>query len=421
MPAPDAPAATPPDPPARRAWDRNERLGILNGWAVFTGDGFLNVSVVVSGFAARLGAPNWVIGLLPAIAGGGWMLPQLLVAARVRSAPYKLPVYRSAAFVRAATYVAMVLIAALLADRPSLCLTLFVLAMLANALASGISGLPFLEVVSKTVSPDRRPRFFGTRNLYGGLLAFGAGLVVRAVLGSDLAFPLNYALLFALGTVAYTLGYWVFGLVHEPPDPPLPSQGFRGELRAIPGTLRDPHFRAFLTVRLLLAGASMSEPFYAANALRTLQFPAATLGAFVMALTAAAPLSNVVWQRVAERKGSRRIIRYASVFYGLAPVWALTVGALDLGAWAYLGVFVLTSVAAQGFNLGHTNHLLNIAPDGARSRYIGTLNTLVGAALFTPVVGGLIADRAGYAPVFTLSFVLCAAAWWWCGRLRRDA
>ncbi|MFD1729990.1 MFS transporter [Deinococcus malanensis] len=103
------------------------------------------------------------------------------------------------------------------------------------------------------------------------------------------------------------------------------------------------------------------------------------------------------------------------------PLAALLVGALDLGAWAYLWVFVLSSVAAQGFNLGHTNHLLNIAPPEARSRYIGTLNTLVGAALFTPVLGGLVADVAGYTPVFLMSAVLCALAWWQCGRLRRDA
>ncbi len=404
-----------------RSWDRNGQLGILNGWAVFLGDGFLSVSVVVSGFASRLGAPNWVIGLLPAIAAGGWMLPQLLVAARVRSLPYKLPVYRSAATVRAAAYVAMVLIAAFLSDQPALCLTLFVVAMLVNALASGISGLPFLEVVSKTVDSERRARFFGTRNLYGGLLAFGAGLLVRWILGSDLRFPLNYALIFALGTLAYTFGYWIFGRLTEPPDPPQEPQGYRAEFRAIPETLRDPHFRAFLSVRLLLAGASMSEPFYAVYALRELQFPPAILGAFVMALTGAAPLSNIVWQRVAERKGSRRIIRYASVFYGLAPLYAALVGIFGLGKWAYLGVFLLTSVAAQGFNLGHTNHLLNIAPPHARSRYIGTLNTLVGLVLFTPVLGGIIADQAGYFPVFAVSLILCAAAWWKCGGLRRDA
>lgn len=405
----------------RSDWNRNEWLGILNGWAVFMGDGFLSISVVTAGFVARLGAPNWVIGLLPAIAGGGWMLPQLLVAARVRALPYKLPVYQSAAFVRTSSYISMILIAALLADRPALCLTLFLLAMTVNALASGISGLPFLEVVSKTVPPERRPRYFGTRNLYGGLLAFGAGLGVRWILGSDLRFPLDYALIFALGTLAYTFGYWVFGLTVEPPDPPQEPQGVRGEVRSIPETLRDPAFRAFLSVRLLLAAASMSEPFYAANALRHLHFPPAILGVFVMALTGAAPLSNVVWQRVAERKGSRRIIRYATALYGLAPLCAALVGHFQLGAWAYLSVFILSSIANQGFNLGHTNHLLNIAPAEARSRYIGTLNTIVGLALFTPVIGGLIADRAGYVPVFVLSIILCGVAWWQTGKLRRDA
>ncbi|GAA5532418.1 MFS transporter [Deinococcus aluminii] len=407
--------------PTRLRWNPNERLGILNGWLVFLGDGFLSVSVVVAGFAARLGAPNAIIGLLPAISAGGWMLPQLLVAARVRSLPYKLPVYRSAALVRMLTYLAMVVIAATLAGQPALCLTLFVLAMLLNALASGVSGLPFLEVVSKIVPPGRRAWFFGTRNLYGGLLAFGAGLVVRWILASGLSFPLNYALIFLLGTVAYTVGYGVFGRVTEPADPPLPPGKVREEIRAIPHTLADRHFRAFLIVRLLLAAASMGDPFYAVYALRDLHYPAATLGTFVMALTGAAPLSNILWQRVAERKGSRRIIRYAAFFAGLAPLLALTVGTLHLPPGAYLLVFILSSVALQGFNLGHTNHLLNLAPADARSRYIGTLNTLVGAALFAPVLGGLLADAAGYRVVFVLSAVLFAAAWWQCAKLRRDA
>ena len=412
----------PPDaaPPSHIPWDRNYRLGIWNGWLVSAGDGFLSVTVVLAGFAARLGASNAVIGLLPAIAQGGWMLPQILVAARVRTLPYKLPVYRSAALVRAASYGAMVLVAALLADRPALCLTLFISAMVVNALASGVSGLPFLEVCSKIVPVERRAAFFGTRNLFGGLLAFGAGLVVRWVLASPLPFPYTYALIFLLATVFYVLAYWLFGRVDEPPDVPLAPSNMREELRQIPATLRaDPHFRAFLMVRLTLAFATLADPFYAVYALRELGVPPSQLGVFLIALAGAAPFSNVVWRRVAELKGSRRIIRYSAATAALAPLLALSLG--HGSTWAYLLVFVALSFAAQGFNLGHTNHLLNIAPQTARSRYIGSLNTLVGLALFAPVLGGVLADQLGYRAVFWTSAALFAVAWWQCGQLRRDA
>jgi len=407
----------------RRAWsdaDRNYRLGVLNGWLVFVGDGFLNASVVLAAFVSKLGAPNVVIGLLPAIQQGGWMLPQILVAARVRQRPYKLPVYRAAATVRTLSYVWMIASSALLVNHPTWLLVSFIAGMIVNAVASGVGGLPFLEVVAKIVPSERRPAFFGLRNLVGGILAFLAGVVVREILASPLPFPYNYTLIFVLATIAFTGGYAVFGRVTEPPDPPQEASGFRAELRAVPETIRtDASFRTFLGVRVMLAFASLAEPFYAVHALRTLGMPVSMLGVFLMTLGVAAPLSNIVWTRVAQRHGSRRIIRAAAVCALLAPVLAALVP--GHAAWAYLLVFVAASVAAQGFNLGLTNHLLNIAPQGARSRYIGTLNTIVGVALFAPVAGGLLADAFGYRAVFAVSAVLYGVAWWLASRLRRDA
>ena len=417
----------------------NYRWGVLNGFLASTGDGFLNTSVVLAGFASRLGASNTVIGLLPAIAQGGWMLPQILVAARVRSLPYKLPVYRSSAGIRIASYAAMVLVTALLWQMPALCLSLFIVAMTINALASGMAGLPFLEVVSKVIPSPRRAAFFGLRNLVGGLLAFGAGLAVRWILSADsgLIFPYTYVLIFALATVFYAVAYTAFGRVQEPPDEAQPPSDIRQELRAIPQLLRsDAHFRAFLGVRLILAFASLADPFYTVYALRELHVPSSMLGVFLMTITGVAPLSNVLWRYVAERKGSRRIIRYSAAVAFVAPLIAIALGYFAPGTvgsevavaarhslvgWAYLSVFVASSMAAQGFNLGHTNHLLNISPPHSRSRYIGTLNTLVGLALFAPVLGGVVADWAGYAAVFGLSAALFALAWWMCSKLRRDA
>lgn len=406
-------------PPAR--WSHNERLGVYNGWLVSLGDAAMSATIVLAGFAAKLGAPNAVIGLLPAIAQGGWMLPQLAVAARVRSLPHKLPVYRSAAGIRTAAYLVMIACAAFLTPYPALCLLVFLAAMLVNALAAGVSGLPWLEVVSKTVPPERRAWFFATRNLYGGLLAFGAGLGVREILASPLAFPTNYVLIFGFGTLAFTAAYWLFGRTAEPADTPLPPANLREELRSIPTSLADPHLRAFLRLRLLLAFAAVAEPFYVVYALRVLEYPAAAIGTFVMATTAAAPLSNLLWQKVAERHGSRRILRYAAVFALLSPLVALTAGTLGWPPVAFALAFVFSSVAVQGFGMGNTNHLLNLAAPEKRSRYIGTVNTLVGLALFAPVLGGLVADRVGYPPLFVASALLYALAWLACGRLRRDA
>lgn len=49
-------------------------------------------------------------------------------------------------------------------------------------------------------------------------MAFLAGFGVRALLGLDLPFPLGYALLFALGTLAYGAAWYVFGRVEEPEE-----------------------------------------------------------------------------------------------------------------------------------------------------------------------------------------------------------
>ena len=399
--------------------DRNYALGVLNGWLVFVGDGFMNAQVVLSSFAAALAAPNLVIGLLPAIQVGGWLLPQLLVASRVRHLPRKVVVYRSAATVRTLAYAWMAASSALLADRPGLMLASFVLGMVVSGLASGVGGLPFMEVVAKVIPARDRSSFFGIRNIVGGLLALLAGLAVRQILASDIPFPYNYTLIFVLGSTFYSVGYWVFGLVDEPNDPPTARARFRDELRALPGTVRgDPPFRAFVALRLTLAAAALADPFYTVYALREIGVAPAAVGTFLIVIGIVGPLSNAGWARLGQRYGSRRVLRAAIPLAMLAPVAALLMPP-GAGLW-YALVFVLFAAGQAGLNLGNLNHMLGLAPPETRGRYIGLVHTLLGVAAFAPVVGGRIADAAGYAPVFALGAGLYAVAWLVASRLRRD-
>jgi MFS family permease len=403
----------------RFGWDRNYLYGVLNGWFASLGDGFMNASVVLSSFAAALGASNTVIGLLPAIQTGGWMFPQLLVASRIRHIPRKITVYRRASTIRTLSYLWIVSCTVLLSQKPGLLLVAFVFGLTANSLASGISGLPWMEVTAKVVPARQRPGFFGVRNLYGGLLALVASFAVRAILGADWRFPFDYTLIFALGMLAHSTCWWLFGFIDEPPDPLQEPAHFREEVRSVPDTIRDdPDFRSFLVYRTAVAVAALSDPFFTVFALREIGVGKAAIGAFVIVIGVVAPLSNAVWARLAERFGSRRLIRYALACAALAPLAALVMPR-GAGLW-FAVVFVLSSLGAAGLNMGNANFMLGVARPEARGRYIGTANTLVGLAMFASVAGGRFADVLGYRPVFALGVALYALSWVLASRLRRD-
>ncbi len=403
----------------RFGWTRNYSFGVLNGWFVSAGDGFLNAGLVLSSFAAALGAPNTVIALLPAITVGGWLLPQVAVAASIQHIRQKVIVYRAVNLIRSSAYGLIVLSCLLFAGQPQLLLIAFLIGLMTNSVASGVSGLPWMETVSKTIPPERRAGFFGTRNLYGGLLTLAAGFTVRALLASPLSFPFDYALIFALGGIFYSIGYRVFGFTEEPQDPPKPRGNIVLELRALPRTLTEnPEFRRFVVYRVLYAASTIGDAFFTAHALRNVGVDKASIGTFLIVVGIIAPLSNFVWTRVALVYGSRRIIRIA---LGVAMAAPLVAALMPHGAGAWFAlVFILQQIAVAGFNLGNANYLLSIVPDGSRGRYIGAANTVVGVAVFAPVIGGWLADAAGYAPVFLLGTVLYGITWWRAGTLRRD-
>jgi predicted MFS family arabinose efflux permease len=403
----------------RLGWTRNFTFGVLNGWFASLGDGFMNASLVLSSFAAALNAPNTIIALLPAITVGGWLLPQVVVAASIQHIRQKVIVYRAASVVRTGAFALIVAACVVFNDQPQWLLVAFLIGLITNSVASGASGLPWMETVSKTIPAENRTLFFGTRNLYGGLLTLVAGIVVRVLLGSPLSFPWDYTLIFALGGLSYSFAYRLHGYTEEPQDPPKPRGNILEEFRALPRTLTEnPDFRRFVGYRVLYAASTIGDAFFTAHALRNIGVDKASIGLFLIIVGVIAPLSNTIWTRVGMRYGSRRIVRIALGFAAAAPLVAAVMPP-GAGAWFAL-VFVLQQVAVAGFNLGNSNYLLNIIPSDSRGRYIGAANTVVGVAVFTPVIGGWLADASGYVPVFLVGAALYALTWWRAGALRRD-
>ena len=378
--------------------DRNFRLGVYNGVLVNGAEAFFHSSLVLAPFLAGLGAPAVVIGLVPALRMGGWLLPQLFVASRLAHQPFKLPWYRRVSLLRFAAFAGMTL-AVFFLPQPHL----VVLAMLAlNALGSGVSGVSFADVTAKVVPPYRLGTFWALRNAVGGLLALLSGLLLRRVLASDLAFPANFGVLFLVGTTWTGLAYLSFGLIREPAGKPTLKEPFRHMLGRIPGILRaDASFRRYLRVRFLALLALLAEPFYAVYALRSLEALPSVLGVFVILATTASIAANFLLRGAADRGRNVTILRLSVSMLLAAPLVAALAP-----TWPLFGlVFALSAAGNTALGMAAWNLLYALSPEQERLLYVGTANSLLALPSFAPVLAGGLLGWLGFRPLFGLAAV----------------
>jgi MFS family permease len=398
---------------------RNYRLGVANGVLFSLGDSLASANLVLALLVRQLGGSLALVGLLPALQSGGFLLPQLLVGGRLQAMPYKLPLYRRAAAVRLSTFLILTLIVFASAAIPAnLSLALLVIFYMVFNLGGGTSTLAFQDIVAKVVPARRRGAFFGTRQLLAGLLTFVlAGPLVRWLLDADgpLAFPYNFGTLCLLCLVFYSLGLYAFTIVEEPPQTQLGTGvSFVEGLRRAPSILRkQANYRQFIISRMLTRVGQIAEPFYLLYATEALGLPAGVAGVYLAVRAIAGALSNVLWGRVSERQGNRRLLLIAGVLIALTPALALlgpmlarSMGLAELGLSAAIGlVFLVSGVATDGSNIAGMTYLLEIVPDDERPTYMGLANTTLGLVTFLPVLGGWLVGLLGYEGAFAIGLI----------------
>jgi len=377
--------------------DRNFWLGVYNGIFVNGSEAFFHSTLVLAPFLAALGAPAAVVGLVPALRIGGWFLPQLFVAHRLAHEPLKMPWYRRMSLVRVTAWGLMTTAVFLLGHRPGL-VVLVVLAMIAiNAVAGGVTGVPFADVTAKVVPHFRLGTFWALRNAVGGVLALIAGVLLRRILASGVPFPQDFGTVFLLGTLLAGVAYLSFSLVREPAGKPALRRPFLSMVGDIPAVLRrDPSLRRFLTVRVLGLLALLADPFYAVYAIRVLGAPASVLGTYVIVATFASIGANFLFRGPANRARNVTVLQLGVVLLLLAPVAAL----LMPGWKAFTLVFVFSAAGNSSVGIASWNLLYALAPEEERLLYVGLSNTLLSLPSLAPVLGGALAPFLGYPSLF---------------------
>jgi hypothetical protein len=370
-------------------------LNALNGASTKLAEQLASPGLVLPWLLGAVGAPAALVGLLVPVRRAGSLLPQLAVAARIRTRPLRKWFWVGAGLVQAVALAAMIPAILLL---PATAAGLAVVAALGVfSVASGVGSVAFKDVMAKTIPRGRRGRLLGVRATVGGLLALAAAGGLRLWVAEDDSL-LPYVALLAGAALLWILGAGFFAAIREVEGATGGGRNALEEARAgLHFLRRHPPFTRFVLARGLLLAAQLAVPFYALRAQELTGVEAGNLALFVMASSLAAVLSSPLWGKFSDAS-ARRVMVAGGLWTAITIVLALSGTLLPENDWSlllYSLVFLSSGFAVAGVRLGRKTYLLDGAPDRERPLMVAVANTVVGILYAAAAVLGLMADQVG--------------------------
>jgi MFS family permease len=381
---------------------RNFTAGLWHGAFLAMGVSMTDPTTVISSFVVDLtGSTIWVGGLATILTVAG-ALPQLFVARWVEPRPRKMPFLMAAIYLRIISWAVLAYAIFAVGDSRPMTLAWLLVGMLVIFYAGGgLGNIPYTDIIGKIIPPDRRGAYFGGMGALAGPLSLAAALAAKQIL-AKVAYPNNYALLFGLAAAALaiaSLGFWVMK------EPTVESAANRAtktwreysqHLQYAGGNLKT-----LIAAQLLTGFSLMVIPFYVVYAREAINAPMSAVGWFLFAQISGAVLFNLLWARLVDHSGSRRMLTFCAVIAAATPLLAI---ALSTFGWpALLPVFLLVGATVAGRKVGYPSALLELAPASERSTYAALNAVLILPVAFLSLAAGLFLQHWSYTALFLLA------------------
>jgi MFS family permease len=358
-------------------------------------------TTIIAAFVVELtGSTVWV-GSLSTVLTVAETLPQLFVARWIEPRPRKMPFLLLAIYLRVVSWGAAAwLIFTIGSGQPRLLAWALVGLLAIFYAGGGLGGVPYADIIGKIIPPNRRGAFFGGRQALAGPLAVGAALLARRIL-ADVAYPNNYALLFGLAAAALLIASLGFWLIREPPR--TDADGHVQQWHEYRGQLRETahRLRALVGVQIFTGFSLMALPFYIVYARQELGASPEDVGWFILFQVLGGVLANLLWARLVDRFGSRRMLAFCAILSTLTPLLAILLG--RLGWVGMLPVVFLGGATRNGRTVGFSSALLEVAPAVERPTYSALDAMLILPVAFLPLVAGVLLQHWSYPALFLLT------------------
>lgn len=263
---------------------------------------------------------------------------------------------------------------------------------------------PAWTMLSGRIVPRRmRGTYFASRNIAKQAAAL---LVIPAAgwLIDRLGFPFGYQLCFSLAAVTGLLAFWMYARIpFEAPKQARAAVEKDQKRKIWSNVSAKRNFWTFCATSVCWTfSVQLAAPFFSVYLVETLGATAGIVGTLAAVQNLTALPGQMLYGRWLDRRGIKWTYRLSGLLIPLLPwMWLLATG-----PWGILPVRIGTGFLYAGYNLANFNMLLLATPHVHRTRYIALYRTIVqSAAAMAPLLGGLVVDRFGFAPVFVISGV----------------
>jgi len=280
------------------------------------------------------------------------------------------------------------------------------------AFLSGIVGVPYNDIVARSVASNLRSRLLSIRFFGGGIVALGVAVLADNLLRT-LDFPVSYSAVLGIAALLMLLSSVVFTVMGEPEPVAAPKApgSFTDYLRQGWVVFRtDTLFRRIVFAQWCGGAVLAAAPFYIIAA-STLGVGLENVALLLGVQTAGALASNPLWGWWGDKRGKLSLMRAIAIARMVPPL--VTVGLLVIPAAPavllviLLAVFFTLGALANGLTIAVIGLLMEISPNDRRPAYSGYFNALTAPAFILPFVGGFAVVMLGLWIVF--AFALAAA------------
>ncbi len=379
-------------------------FNVLDGGFFGFALGFASFTTILPLFIANLTDSALLVGLIPAIHNMGWQLPQLFTARWIAKKKVLKPTVLKVSIHERLPFLGFAFVALLIpVIGKDAALVLAFILLVWQGLGSGFTANPWQVFVAKIIPSDTFATFIGAQSAAANLLA-SIGAVAAGYLLEHLPFPGNFALCFFIAVGFFIVSWLMLAQAREPEREQVVQEQNLNIFKDVTRILKkDNRFFWYLISRMVYQFGMMAFAFYMVYGVKHLSMTESTAGIMTSVLFITMVVSNPVLGWLADHWSKRWILELGALSGVASALLAYFASSIS----TFFLVFILNGIASTAFWSIGIAYTMSFGSEEERPTYVGMSNTFIApSAILAPLVGGWLADSAGFKTTFLVSAAL---------------